>query len=392
MPQNPYRILAVDDNQKNLQVLGALLSSESYNVDFAVSGEDALKCLQQAEYDLVLLDIMMPVMDGYETCKAIRALHRQNDIPVIFLTARTDTGSITQGFASGGYDYITKPFRADELLARVNTHVELKRLREQQQMINEWLEDEVKARTEELNEANLHLKKANEDLTKLDRAKNDFLRLINHEIRTPLNAILGFTEVLKSELRTSEIYEYVDYLDAASLRLEKFLMVVLQITELRSKRSPLETSEINLGEITSLAVEKLHETLAQKGIRVAKDGSLYSCRVVGNPALILQAVCGLIENAIQYSDEGMTISINRRQEEGTITLEVTDEGCGFSDEMLKKLFQPFTIGERQVDKNPGLGLTLIKLIMEAHKGEVIACNLPGRGASVSLRFHSNLLE
>ncbi len=381
-----HKILAVDNNPKNLKVIAALLSENDFEVDFAVSGREALQMIAGKDYDLILLDIMMPEMDGIETCALIKRENKNLDLPVIFLTAKTETESITSAFTAGGIDYVTKPFRGEELLARVRTHVDLKRFRDQQKRLNEWLESQVMQRTSELKEANAELEKANLELATLDRAKNEFLRMINHEIRTPLNAILGFTEVIKNLTKSEEIVEPVQYLDQASLRLEKFLMVILQITELISKGTGITFAPVNLGEVISAATHKLKGQLIEKNLSTTTSGGLFHMVIPGNVKLIRQCFECLLENAIQFSGPNSTITILADSSKDTVMVEVMDEGSGFSEKALSNLYGFFAIGEQHVDQNAGLGLALVKLIMDAHHGEIQVTNNPTEGATVRLFF------
>jgi PAS domain S-box-containing protein len=153
-----FIILIVDDNPKNLQVLGSTLKDAGYKIDFATSGKEALEWLDEKAFDLVLLDVMMPEMDGFEVCEIIRKKEHFSNLPVLFLTAQTDKDSIAKGFGLGAQDYITKPFDKGELLARVKTHLDLKRSKESLQKTNQWLEDKVAERTKELQYSEERLK------------------------------------------------------------------------------------------------------------------------------------------------------------------------------------------------------------------------------------------
>lgn len=381
-----FKILAVDDNPKNLKVLAALLSNHSYLVDYAFSGIEALKLIENENYDVILLDIMMPEMDGFETCEKIRQVEKNKDIPVIFLTARTETDSITRGFQVGGYDYVTKPFRSDELLARVRTHVELKRHRDKQKEMNRWLEEKVEERTQELSQAKLKLEKANRELTSLDHAKNEFLRMINHEIRTPLNAILGFTTFLKDELKSHPVLEMVEFLDIASVRLEKFLMVVLQITELITRDKPFHSELVVVRDLVTEARLRLQNAILSKKIRVGMEGDAFNIKIPGNKKLLCACFESLLDNAVKYSPEEGIISIQSYVDGDLIILEIIDEGPGFSDEAMKGLFQFFSMGEQHVDESAGLGLALVKLIMDSHQGKIEVWNNESGGATVKLSF------
>ena len=386
MLPDSYKILAVDDNTKNLMVIPAILSSVNFNVDTALSGQEALKLVREKNYDVILLDIMMPGMDGFETCIKLKQDERNKDVPVIFLTAKTEIESITRAFQCGGFDYLTKPFRTDELIARVRTHAELKRHKEQQKEINQWLELKVEERTDQLRESNFQLTRANQGLHKLDHAKNEFLRMINHEIRTPLNAILGFTDILKNENKSPKIIEMVQYIDTASVRLERFLMVVLQITSLLANDQPIIHDLVPLNEAVNDSLARLNERIMSKKMRIVKRGLEANVQIQGNNQLIQACFESILDNSIKFSpDEGSTVIQVKSDGQNTI-IEFIDEGPGFDEQAMQHLFHLFAIGERHVDEAAGLGLALVKLIMDAHHGKIEILKNEPAGAIVRLIF------
>jgi two-component system sensor histidine kinase/response regulator len=386
-----YRILAVDDNPKNLTVIPAILSSQNFLVDTAPSGTEALKLLGEKNYDVILLDIMMPVMDGFETCTRIKKDERNKDLPVIFLTAKTEIESITKAFQCGGFDYITKPFRSDELLARVKTHAELKRHREQQREINQWLEQKIEERTLQLRESNIKLSKANRELKSLDHAKNEFLRMINHEIRTPLNAIMGFTDILKSEYKSTKMYEMFQYIDIASVRLEKFLMVVLQITTLLANDQPIHKEKVQIDSMLNSVLAKFKSAVLSKKIKIITEGFGSNFQISGNIGLLHTCFESILDNSVKFSPTEGSIVIRIHSVEQNILIDFIDEGPGFSEEAMKRLFQFFAIGEKHIDESAGLGLALVKLIIDAHDAKIEILKNEPSGANVRLIFSSDQL-
>ena len=191
-----HRILIVDDIPDNIKVLKAILSDDSYDIHYALSGKDAIMLCVAESFDLILLDIMMPEMDGYEVCEYLKSKEKTKDIPIIFLTAKVDSGDIIKGFEVGAQDYVTKPYNSQELVARVNTHLDLKHKNEALKFMNLRLEENVASRTLELQESNKDLEEANRRGATLEEAKNDFLSLMSTELREPLNGIVGFADML----------------------------------------------------------------------------------------------------------------------------------------------------------------------------------------------------
>ncbi|OFX27714.1 MAG: hypothetical protein A2033_02945 [Bacteroidetes bacterium GWA2_31_9] len=196
-------ILIVDDNSKNLQVLGKILYEKGYNINVASSGAKALQSVNIQPPDLILLDIQMPEMDGFDVCKILKSNAKTKDIPVIFLTAATDTESIVKGFKLGGMDYITKPFNNEELIIRVNTHIDLRAKTLELQKINQNLEKIVEERTHQLHE---------------------YAFITSHNLRKPLANIIGFISILEQSIDKKEQFpEILKYLKNSSTELDNII-------------------------------------------------------------------------------------------------------------------------------------------------------------------------
>ena len=234
-------ILIVDDTPENIDILVELL--EDFEKKIAINGEDALKiALKGMPPDLILLDILMPGIDGYEVCRRLRASERTKEVPIIFLTVKSLKDDIVKGFEVGGQDYITKPFDGRELIERVKTQLELKSQREilrtQRETLknmNVVLEEKVKERTAQLKNALTKLDKASKELQGLDTAKNNFLHMISHESRTPLNGIVGAAYLIKDVIEdNAEFVKFVDMLQSNVDRLEDFSITALLVTQLQT--------------------------------------------------------------------------------------------------------------------------------------------------------------
>jgi len=378
-PNSNFKILIVDDVSKNIQILGNILSQEEFQIAWAQSGEEALSLVKVQEFHLILLDIMMPEMNGYEVCEKLKANPATADIPVIFLTAKADMDSIIKGFDTGGQDYITKPFNAKELLARVHTHILLREQQKELMEANSVLETKVAERTKELNEAN-------KLLNALDTTKSEFLSIISHELKTPLSGIIGLTHLLNQTAMGDEQTQYLNYLKQVSQRLVKFSDLALLITNMKVNNYEMDLLPVSANHIAESAIAELQdEELDTSRILFEKNSS--NPLIMAEAELIRKALMLIIENAYRFSPENTPISLAVISGEGQVSFVVRDEGQGFSDEVMGKLFQVFSIGDVAHQEGKGLSLAAVKLIMDAHSGKVDVVNKE-KGAEVSLIFYS----
>ncbi len=372
-----YKILIVDDIPKNIQILGNILSRENYQIAYAQLGEEALTILEKQLFDLILLDIMMPGMDGYEVCKKLKQQEKTKDIPIIFLTAKADMESIVKGFESGGADYVTKPFSADELLARVKTHIQLNAQKKELKMLNENLEKLVDERTKQLNEANKRLQV-------LDRAKTDFLSIISHELRTPLNGIFGLMGLLEKTELDEKQKEYINFLKESSDRLMKFSEIALLITSLKTQVFKPDLMPVEIDNIINLALYELRENqnipLPEINIDIDENIGL----ALAESDLLKKSIVLIVDNAIKYAGTENRIDISVFRSNGHIHITVDDYGKGFSKEALEQLFELFSADDLMHKEGKGLSLAAVKLIMDIHGGEIVIKNRENSGARVEL--------
>lgn len=379
-------ILIVDDNPQNLQVLGRLLQEKKCEIEFAINGTAALDWLESRKFDLVLLDINMPEMDGFEVCRRIRSQERFDTLPVIFLSADNDRESILKGFELGGQDFVTKPFDSRELIVRVKTHIALKDTLEKLENLNRSLEEKVSDRTRELREANENLEKINLKLMELDNAKTDFLNLISHEIRTPLNGIILPVELLKDSGALNESTELIEILDTSVKRLEKFAMNALLITRLKTKPSEMKRTDTAIEELIDEVIQDEQAHWTGKSMNITEQRTLRDTKISCDPELVKKCLVNILDNAIVFSPNGSNIEITTTMEEQYAVVVIADNGHGFPREILEKGAEPFSRGREYNDKSTGIGIPLAQLIMEAHQGKVELRNRPRGGASVTLKF------
>ncbi len=378
------KILIVDDVARNIQILGNILSSNGYQIAYAQNGRQALKITSTQNFDLILLDIMMPEMDGYEVCKLLKKSETTSSIPIIFLTAKADMESIVKGFETGGQDYITKPFNSSELIARVKTQIQLQDQKLQLKKNNLELENKVRERTKQLQQANSLLEK-------LDKTKSDFLSIISHELRTPLNGIIGLTNLLGDTKVDSSQNEYIEHLRNVSERLVRFSDMALLITSLKIKKYQPDFLSVSVNHLINSAIKKfLKENNADINVNYfSNDEKLL---IFADADLIRQSIILMLENSYKYSGKNSPIDIVVKNNENTLSIEIKDYGPGFSSLALTRIFELFGAGDVSHIEGTGLSLAAVKLIIDMHNGNIEALNSDDAGAIIRMKFPTNNLN
>lgn len=347
------KILIVDDNPDNLKVLGNLLRNEGYTIGFATDGKQALQILSQADnYDLVLLDIEMPVMGGYETCKTMRQTPKLMDVPVIFLTAYNDPESIVNGFETGAQDYVTKPFNTKELLARINTHLQLKQ------------------KTQEV-------KEYAEELKKINATKDKFMSIIAHDLRNPF---YGLQVVSGSLLKNFEDYDNEKKLDLiTSIFNSSKLGSALLENLLEWSRSQVgainfNPAEIIIYEIAENCIKSISSFSDNKHIAITNNIPA-EMRINADKYMLETVLRNLLTNAIKYTPQSGTVFLSIKENKEQVEFTVKDNGIGISNEVHSKLFmldKNSSMPGTEEEKGTGLGLILCKEFIEKHGGTIWA--------------------
>ena len=362
------KILIVDDVADNLIVLGNMLKTEGYTIRPVLDGALALQVAETEKPDLVLLDIMMPVMDGFEVCNFLKADPNLKDVPVIFISALNDTGNIVKALTMGGVDYITKPFKAEEVKARVATHLEISRQRK-----------ELELQRKEL----LQQKK---DLLDVITTKNKFFSIITNDLRGPLGGFMGLTEILADEFgmfSQDEQMEIMTDMSRSARNLYNLLENLLEWTQMQMGNMEFNPQLINIMDVVSDCLKVAAESARSKEIEVITDMPIkYEGYADKN---MLQAVIrNLVSNAIKFTQKGGKVSISAGLETGNMLgISVKDSGIGMTDQMVDNLFRidvktkrPGTEGELST----GLGLPLCKEYVEKLGGKIWATSVLNKGS------------
>ncbi len=371
-------ILIVDDSPDDIKALSGLL--RPYKKKAALSGKEAIKMsLADDQPDIILLDVLMPGQSGYEVCEELRHHYKTKDIPIIFISAKCEKEDVLRGFEAGGQDYITKPFDARELLERINMQLKLKSQQVAIKSMNEILEQKVRDRTKQLEEAN-------NELQVLAEAKNNFLLMISHELRTPLNGIVAATRLMNDlVIDNFEFSEYMDLLRISVERLERFTLTALTITQLQTNIYKLNRKGFSVDKLVDDCIDLIVYKANQRNIKIKKSISK-EVEIQVDRELVRRVFTSVLENSVRFSPENEVILVKATKRKDQVLIEFKDNGSGFSPSALNNLFKPFSYHEIHVDDSLGLSLRAAQLIMKAHDGIIEIENIPEGGALVRLTF------
>jgi len=357
------KILIVDDTPANIDILDLFLEKEGYKISIAQSGESALDLAYRILPDLILLDVMMPGIDGFETCRRLKSSDKTKEIPVIFITARNEPADIVKGFSVGGVDYITKPFSQEEVCARVHLHLKLKTLM-------------------------AALETKNQKLAELNELKNKFLGMASHDLRNPISTIQGFSKILLDHGETlgeDTKIEFLQSIHKVSNDMLTLLDDLLNISTIESGKLDLQVKMGSFGQLVKERV-RMYQVMAERKNLTTHLDIEEMVEFSFDPNRISQVIDNLLSNAIKFSPPGKEIYIWLGQKNGQAKFSVRDQGPGISPEDQDKLFKHFQkLKARPTADEPshGLGLAIAKKMVEAHKGKITVESQPGSGATFS---------
>lgn len=367
-------VLVVDDNPTNLSVLVNLLRDVGLRVLVATDGESAIEQIEYIKPDLILLDVMMPGIDGFETCQRLKANVETAKIPIIFMTALSETVDKVRGLSLGAVDYITKPFEHEEVLVRIRTHLMLAKQRQTIELQNIELQTEIAER-----------KRAEEALT-------IFLHAVSHDLRNP---ITGLMMVLEHVMKTSNNHE--DYILLPKTTLERMrqsgdrqLSLINSLLESHVNDVhgiTIHPQLVPIGEIISAALYDLQPLLEKEDTEVDVQIAPELPPVFADIAHVYRVFQNLIVNAIKHNPPNLKLKISAKiNAENMILCEVSDNGIGMTNEQCEHLFELYAQGNSQNKLNRrslslGLGLYICRQIVKAHGGEIAATGKPNVGSN-----------
>ena len=346
--ENPH-ILIVDDEPSARDTLEALLFRQGYDLAFAASGPEALACLNEIEPDVILLDVMMPGMDGFRVCQRLKTDKRWRHIPIVLVTALDSKEDLALGLDAGADDFLSKPVNGLELRARVRSMVRIKKQH-----------DEL--------EAILHL-------------REDLANMIVHDMRSPLAAILGFSELLKRKITVRDDLEDIEVIWTQARRLESFLNDMLLLAKMEKGKLILDRSTVDISQLV-LEVEKSHDFIARsKRFNLVTDLPEESRPILLDVSLFQRVLDNLISNALEFSPAESTVTLRveyprvktaLHSPQPHVRIQVLDEGPGIPEEHRDRIFDKFETVALKSGGVPqvGLGLTFCRMVVEAHGGQI----------------------
>ncbi len=355
-------IFIIDDDIDNLNVLIDFLDKSNYRTFVATNGYDAIEQISYKKPDLILMDVMMPGIDGFETCCRIKEKDEFKEIPVIFMTALSETVNKLKGFEVGGSDYITKPFQIEEVLARINAHLTIKNLQ-------------------------IQLKKKNEELEALNASKDKFFSILAHDLKNPMVVFLSYSQILDKieNMEPEKLKIFTKQFHESARNLVALLENLLTWSRIQRGMIDCSPAHINVNNIISWNIKLLAPNAEQKKITI-KNNILNESLVFADENMLNTIVRNLLSNAIKFTDNNGTVEIDCKLTDNSAEISVSDTGIGIPEEILPNLFhidvrsqQAGTAGE----KGTGLGLILCKEFIDKHDGKISVESNAGKGTKVT---------
>ncbi|TCC93846.1 hybrid sensor histidine kinase/response regulator [Pedobacter frigiditerrae] len=358
-------ILIVDDTPENLISLKKVLEKNNFEVDTASSGEEALKKVLRNSYVLIILDVQMPGMDGFEVAEAISGYSKTKETAIIFLSAaNTEFKFIAKGYSSGGLDYITKPVDMNILLLKVKTFY---RIYEQNRKLNEMqknLLEEIEFRKE------------------AERKKDEFISIASHELKTPLTSVKGYVQLLERSVSKGDTETVKKHLAKAQVQLEKLNSLIadlLDISKIESGKLKFNKQNFSIDQLVDNVIEVMHQS--NPDFKIHKKG-IANCEIFGDEMRVEQVIINFLTNAIKYSPGTTEIELTLNVKDEQLYLAVKDSGIGMLPEQLAHVFDKFYRVEETSQRFQGLGIGLYisSEIIKRHSGQVGVNSTYGKGS------------
>lgn len=369
------KILVVDDVPENLSILFDFLLGNHYQVLIAQDGEGALEVLKVEQVDLILLDVMMPGLNGFEVCQQLKANPSTCDIPVIFMTALSDTADKLKGFAVGAIDYVAKPIQQEEVLARIRTHLTIRQL-----------QHKLSWQNQQLNESNSILLQKNQALAEKNAELDAFAQTVAHDLKNPLGNILGFCSLLqqnandnnKTKNQDKEVQlKYINYIDQSAHKMQDIIESLLLLAG-TSKKTDVLIECLEMESILKMVNFRLKPLIESTQAQFHSPNTWPVA--YGYPAWIEEVWVNYVSNSLKYSSQPPVLALGADELDAEIKFWVKDNGAGLTTEQQARLFTPFTRLHRKQADGHGLGLCVVESIIRRLGGRAGVESQVGHGS------------
>ena len=393
-------ILVVDDNKANLIAMEAVLASLGSPVVRAQSGEEALRILLERDFALILLDVQMPLLDGFETARLIRERRRSSHTPIIFVTAHgRDENDVQAAYKLGAVDFLFKPVVGEVLRSKATVFVELHRrtallTRQGEQLREHERREHERALQEERRRWNEEaLRRQMQEMAEADRRKDEYLAVLGHELRNPLSAVVTGCDLLRRKFEgmpglDPSILLTRERIDRQAQHLRRLVDELLDVTRISSGKIELKMATTTAQDVIEQALVTSCAAIEERGHELVVEVPADPVVLYADPVRLIQSIGNLINNAARYTDEKGTIWVKCEVSPArdSVRIEVRDNGRGIAPEILPRVFDIFVQeGGRDTEGGLGLGLTIVKRLIELHGGTVTASSQgPGRGSTFTI--------
>ena len=367
MTQQPGKVLVVDDTPDNLDMLMMLLETQGYQVFQAKNGKRAIEVAHQERPDMVLLDVMMPGIDGFETCQRLKESEVTKHIPVIFMTALSDTEHKIKGFQIGAVDYISKPFQHQEVLARVKTHVtfyqqrkEIEALREQDRIYYE----------------------------NLSQVKDELMRTASHDLKSPLGNIMTSIFLLQDHISADD-EQGIMLIETVQRGTDRMLNLITELLDVARIEAgyDLNQSSVNICNLLRQMTQEHMATANEKQIALTCQCDHSDLTLNIDETLVSRALQNLISNAVKYTPNDGQVTVTAHTTDHKVELKVIDTGLGIPEDALPQLFDKFyrvSTDRHLKESGTGLGLNIVQTIVEQHGGTIQVESKLGEGSTFTI--------
>ena len=385
-------ILVIDDNPTNLEILDHTLSIEGYKVDTEAKGANVIQRIHSSIPDLILLDILLPDINGFELCQRLKSDPVTESIPIIFMTALAATVDKVKGLNLGAVDYITKPFQREELLARVQTHLSLRQLSKTLEVKNQQLTELTEDLENKVAERTTELKQALEKEKELNQLKSRFITMASHEFRTPLAIISSSSGILQEfgdRLNEERKQEHLQTIQNTIKHITQILDDVLMINRAEGNKIELYLEAADIIDFCRYLIQETAANHSQYSINFSVDLgekiTAESLIIQFDKKLLQQVITNLLNNAIKYSPNHNLVNFNLTKVDDQIIFKISDHGIGIPETDQVKLFESFHRASNVGNiAGTGLGLSIVKQCVDLHRGRISVESQIGKGTTMTV--------